>query len=296
MKEMLKNKLYVSILIADIISNFGDILYYLALMNYVVQVKQSSLAIACVSISETLPILLAFLLGYIADRCKNRISSIMNTLLIRIGLYIFVAYVIQFNASLLIVIIISIVNCISDILGQYENSLYYPISNRLVRKDIRENVMAFRQSLNMSLNVLFQTIGGILIIFISYQKLALVNAATFAISYFIIIAVKSLLEKYCDTQPKVSEEKQNTSLIPLVNSIFSELKQSVKILWSIGEIKETLISIPILNGGLAIITSLVVLLLAKDNTFMIVNSEITISLIAASATLGRILGSFLTRV
>ncbi len=294
MKEMLKNKLYVSIMIADIISNFGDILYYLALMNYVVQVKQSSLAIVCVSISETLPILLAFLLGYIADRCKNRISSIMNTLLIRIGLYILVAYVIQFNASLLIVIIISIVNCISDILGQYENSLYYPISNRLVRKDIRENVMAFRQSLNMSLNVLFQTIGGILIIFISYQKLALVNAATFAISYFIIIAVKPLLEKYCDTQPKASAEKQNASLILLVKSIISELKNSVKTLWSIGEIKETLISIPILNGGLAIITSLAVLLLAKDNTFMIISSEITISLIAASATLGRILGSFLT--
>ena len=46
MKEVLKNKIYVSVMIADIISNFGDVLYYLALLNYVVQIKESELAIA----------------------------------------------------------------------------------------------------------------------------------------------------------------------------------------------------------------------------------------------------------
>ena len=86
MKEVLKNKIYVSVMIADIISNFGDVLYYLALLNYVVQIKESELAIALVSVSETLPILLAFVLGFFADRSKNRIKSIISTLLIRMGL------------------------------------------------------------------------------------------------------------------------------------------------------------------------------------------------------------------
>lgn len=45
---------------------------------------------------------------------------------------------------------------------------------------------------------------------------------------------------------------------------------------------------------MTIITALAVLQLTKDNSFVVVTTEITISVIAASATCGRIVGSFLT--
>ena len=45
---------------SDMLSNFGDVMYYLALMAYVLQLPDPKLAIALVSVSETLPILTGF--------------------------------------------------------------------------------------------------------------------------------------------------------------------------------------------------------------------------------------------
>lgn len=160
MRETLKNRLYIKILAADLISNFGDILYYLALLNYVLQIEQSDFAIAIINASEIIPILFSFLLGYFADQNQKRVATIIKTLVVRMVAYLFVAVIIGFDPSLLIVAVVSFANFISDLAGQYENSLYYPISNQLVRKEAREKVMAFRQSLTMSLNILFQAIGG----------------------------------------------------------------------------------------------------------------------------------------
>ncbi|WP_394404776.1 hypothetical protein [Streptococcus sp. 20-1249] len=51
----MSNRLFISNLIADLISNFGDVLYYMALMTYVVALPKANFALALVSISESLP-------------------------------------------------------------------------------------------------------------------------------------------------------------------------------------------------------------------------------------------------
>lgn len=293
MKELLKNPLYIKTLLADLISNFGDILYYLALMNYALQIDKSNLAIAIINISEILPIFFSFLIGYFADKNKKRVSTIIGTLVLRTVLYLIVAVVIGFKSSLLIVAAVSSINFISDLAGQYENSLYYPISNRIVQNDIREQVMAFRQSLTMTLNVLFQAIGGVLICYVSFRKLALINAVTFTVSFVIIFCIRSEMQKYCDDREKFVPEKKQ-SLVNLLRSLKAELIKAIKLLWKIPEVKETLAVIPILNAGLAIVTPLIVLCLAQIPEFYVISSEITISLLAICETGGRIIGSALT--
>lgn len=62
MRKILKNKLYLKVLVSDLISNFGDTLYFIALMTYVTEIKDSNLAISIVNISETLPILFTIFL------------------------------------------------------------------------------------------------------------------------------------------------------------------------------------------------------------------------------------------
>ena len=47
-----KHKLYLATFFTDMLSNFGDTVYSLALMNYVLLVPQKEEAIALVSISE----------------------------------------------------------------------------------------------------------------------------------------------------------------------------------------------------------------------------------------------------
>lgn len=50
MKNLLKNKLFLTLFASDLLSNFGDVLYYLALMSYVLQLPDARLAIAIVSL------------------------------------------------------------------------------------------------------------------------------------------------------------------------------------------------------------------------------------------------------
>ena len=293
MKETLKNRLYIKILAADLISNFGDILYYLALLNYVLQIEQSNFAIAIINASEIIPILFSCLLGYFADRNQKRVATIIKTLVVRIVAYLFVAVIIGFNPSLLIVAVVSFANFISDLSGQYENSLYYPISNQLVRDEVREEVMAFRQSLGMSLNVLFQAVGGVLICYVSFRRLAMINAFTFAVSMVIVVCSKTEMQKYCQNDGR-SIPKEKQSMNQLLCQLKKELVDAVRLLWKIQGIKETLTVIPILNAGLAVVTSIVVLHMAGNPTFCVISAEITIALVAICETTGRIAGSTLT--
>lgn len=53
MKNLLKNKLFLTLFASDLLSNFGDVLYYLALMSYVLQLPDARLAHCyCQSIRE----------------------------------------------------------------------------------------------------------------------------------------------------------------------------------------------------------------------------------------------------
>ena len=55
MKRILQNKLFMGTFVSDMLSNFGDVLYYLALMNYVLLLPEAKFAISLVTLSESLP-------------------------------------------------------------------------------------------------------------------------------------------------------------------------------------------------------------------------------------------------
>ncbi|CYZ88697.1 lantibiotic efflux protein [Streptococcus suis] len=71
MKRLIHNKLFLSSFVADLISNFGDTLYYLALMNYVLLLPDTKFALAMITASETLPILAGLFIGIWADKTKT---------------------------------------------------------------------------------------------------------------------------------------------------------------------------------------------------------------------------------
>lgn len=172
MRKILTNKLYLKVLVSDLISNFGDTLYYLALMTYVTEIKNSNLAISIINISETIPILFTVFFGIIADRTLNKVDMIIKTLWIRTILYLLVAMVMNFKESLIVVIIASIINLIADVLGQFENGLFYPISNQIVKKSDREETMAFRQTTTSIMGIVYQSLGAFLITLLSFFSLS----------------------------------------------------------------------------------------------------------------------------
>lgn len=99
MKRLIHNKLFLSSFVADLISNFGDTLYYLALMNYVLLLPDTKFALAMITASETLPILAGLFIGIWADKTKNKLDTILATLVVRVGLYAFVGFLMGFAPS-----------------------------------------------------------------------------------------------------------------------------------------------------------------------------------------------------
>ena len=175
-KKIISNKLYLKLLISDVISNLGDVLYFIALMTYVIEIKDSNLAISIINFSETIPVLFTIFFGMIADKTLNKVSMIIRTLWLRVILYLLMAIVMTFKASILVVIIASIVNLIADTLGRFENGLFYPISNQIVEKSDREETMAFRQTVISIMDIINQSVGAMLITILSFFHLALINS------------------------------------------------------------------------------------------------------------------------
>lgn len=76
---MNQKKIFYSLFFNDLLSDFGDTLYYLSLMNYVILLPDSQLALSIITLSETIPIFFKIMMGYLADKTKNKIHFIMLT-------------------------------------------------------------------------------------------------------------------------------------------------------------------------------------------------------------------------
>lgn len=300
MKKLFNNKLYLKILVSDIISNFGDIVYYLALMNYALILPDSNLAISFITLSESLPFISTFLTGYFADKTKDKVKNIQLTLVIRIILYGIITYFIGLKPQMWILIMACVLNFFSDIAGQFENSLYYPITSRIVSKDDLEELIAFKQSIQSSTSILFETIGGILIAILSFRLLAFINVLSFIISLLIIISLKTTINKMLNQKPNTNNDnneieiKSNQSIKNIFSDIILNLKSSFELLINISKIRNTILIIQLVNASVSIIIPLVLLIIAKDSTAVFINNAYTISALSIAISVGSILGGFLT--
>lgn len=160
MKKLIHNKLFLSSFVAYLISNFGDTLYYLALMNYVLLLPDTKFALGMITASETLPILAGLFIGIWADKTKNKLDTILATLVARVGLYALVGLLMGFTPALWIVAVVCLINFLSDLAGQYENGLYMPLSLWVLEAEDRETAMAFKNTVGGILMIVFRSSGN----------------------------------------------------------------------------------------------------------------------------------------
>lgn len=290
MKKLLKNKLYMLTFVNDMLSNFGDVVYYLALMSYVLQLPDAKLAISIVSISETLPILAGFVMGYFADRTTDKIKTILKTLYFRTGIYLLIGVVIGFKPSLWIVILAAFINFLSDLAGQYENGLYTPLSLRVVADEDRSDSYAFRQAAGAILYIGFQSAGAALVTVMSYQALAFVNAGTFALCALIMLGLKPSLEKLLVERPlEITKEVKGNLVKDMWNSMKLALRECLKL----PEMRQSMVVVPVLNGVLNVVTIIIPVIISQDKHFIIGNAVTTLALLTIFNLLGGILGNIL---
>ncbi|HFI0596494.1 TPA: hypothetical protein ACGO30_002286, partial [Streptococcus suis] len=114
MDIFLKNKLYRMLLINQMISSFGDTIFYLALINYVSSYPFAPLAILCITVAETIPQILQIFTGGLADFQNNRIKKYVTISGLKFVMYSLLTIIVGTSKfSLITVFIICGINLIS---------------------------------------------------------------------------------------------------------------------------------------------------------------------------------------
>lgn len=293
MKRILQNKLFMGTFISDMLSNFGDVLYYLALMNYVLLLPEAKFAISLVTLSESLPFLTMIFMGMWGDRTKKKVDTILVTLLFRTGLYLLIGLAMGFQPALWVVILAVLVNLLSDLAGQYEDALHIPLSLRIIPMEDREAMYAFRQGASSILKILFQSSGAILVGLMSYQYLAFFNAGTFVVSALIMLILRPSLNKLLKDKPIHSSVENREEERHFIKNTWNSLQQSYQTVQSISILKTSIFTIAGLNAVFAAENALLLLNMKENPSFAFINPATTIATVTVVTLIGNILGSVL---
>ncbi|MBZ2155764.1 MFS transporter [Streptococcus anginosus] len=293
MKRILQNKLFMGTFISDMLSNFGDVLYYLALMNYVLLLPEAKFAISLVTLSESLPFLTMIFMGMWGDRTKKKVDTILVTLLFRTGLYLLIGLAMGFQPALWVVILAVLVNLLSDLAGQYEDALHIPLSLRIIPLEDREAMYAFRQGASSILKILFQSSGAILAGLMSYQHLAFFNAGTFVVSALIMLILRPSLNNLLKDNPIHSSVENREEERHFIKNTWNSLQQSYQTVQSISILKTSIFTIAGLNAVFAAENALLLLNMKENPSFAFINPATTIATVTVVTLIGNILGSVL---
>lgn len=293
MKRILQNKLFMGTFISDMLSNFGDVLYYLALMNYVLLLPKAKFAISLVTLSESLPFLTMIFMGMWGDRTKKKVDTILVTLLFRTGLYLFIGLAMGFQPALWVVILAVLVNLLSDLAGQYEDALHIPLSLRIIPMENREAMYAFRQGASSILKILFQSSGAILAGLMSYQHLAFFNAGTFVVSALIMLILRPSLNNLLKDNPIHSSVENREEERHFIKNTWNSLQQSYQTVQNISILKTSIFTIAGLNAVFAAENALLLLNMKENPSFAFINPATTIATVTVVTLIGNILGSVL---
>ncbi|WP_174720851.1 MFS transporter [Streptococcus periodonticum] len=293
MKRILQNKLFMGTFISDMLSNFGDVLYYLALMNYVLLLPEAKFAISLVTLSESLPFLTMIFMGMWGDRTKKKVDTILATLLFRTGLYLLIGLAMGFQPALWVVILAVLVNLLSDLAGQYEDALHKPLSLRIIPMEDREAMYAFRQGASSILKILFQSSGAILAGLMSYQHLAFFNAGTFVVSALIMMILRPSLNKLLKDKPIHSSVENREGERHFIKNTWNSLQQSYQTVQNISVLKTSIFTIAGLNAVFAAENALLLLNMKENPSFAFINPATTIATVTVVTLIGNILGSVL---
>lgn len=293
MKRILQNKLFMGTFVSDMLSNFGDVLYYLALMNYVLLLPEAKFAISLVTLSESLPFLTMIFMGMWGDRTKKKVDTILVTLLFRTGLYLLIGLAMGFQPALWVVILAVLVNLLSDLAGQYEDALHIPLSLRIIPMEDREAMYAFRQGASSILKILFQSSGAILAGLMSYQHLAFFNAGTFVVSALIMMILRPSLNKLLKDKPIHSSVENREGERHFIKNTWNSLQQAYQTVQNISILKTSIFTIAGLNAVFAAENALLLLNMKENSSFAFINPATTIATVTVVTLIGNILGSVL---
>lgn len=283
MDIFLRNTNYRKFSLASWLSSAGNILFYLALMTYASRLKNYSLALSLIAITESLPNLIQSLSGYLADRTKNKYHVIVWLAIIRFALYMLVGVLFATNISgwNLVLLVIGL-NFISDLSGKYSGGLQTPLIVSLVGENEMSEAQGFTNGISQLITMIAQFAGSGLLLFMSYSGLAIVNAITFLVAGIIYANIGMNVKKQ-----EVNKQPEEVNTQKFGATIVSSLKQ-VK---QANGLLTLVLVIALLNGLLSTVEPLISIVLAGNKNMLIGNYSFTIAVVSTVAAIGMASGS-----
>lgn len=288
MRQLFSNKLFMALTLSDLISNFGDSLFYLVMMRYVLDIPQTTLAMSVITLTEMVPMVTNMVSGDRADQTENKLGAILVTQLLRAVLYLGVFHLMSFPVAFWVAMVVSAINLVSDLAGQYESALFIPISLRVLSKEEREGASGFRQALFSGSQVIFLTSGSIFLGFFTYSQIALINSGTFFLSAIIMLGILPRLRKLLEEPPLPAPQKSQAE----GSSFFKRVKASFEEFRSLPNLMNLLI-IALINGILSGLNNFLVITMKEKEGFVIGSTTQTLALFPILIMAGQMLGSIL---
>ena len=285
MNTFLTNKSYRMLLINQWVSSFGDTLFYISFISYVSGYQFASLAVLCITVSETLPQISQLFTGVIADFQKNRVAKYIAILASKFLLYtLLTLFVADKNFSMGMVLLICGINLLSDTMSYFAGAMISPLYVRIIGDDMTD-AMGFRQATAGVVNILSNLTGGVLIGVISLQMFVGLNALTFLFALLGVVLIRTSLR---DIEEQMEVSKRLTA-----KSFGEHFLYSMKILASFPAIIKLIFIAAMNQMILSIITPLTTLMLIH-HPFIFFDTGQSIAVLSVVTFSGTIVGSFLS--
>lgn len=289
MRQLFSNKLFMALTLSDLISNFGDSLFYLVMMRYVLDIPQTTLAMSVITLAEMVPMITNMVSGDRADQTDNKLRAILVTQFLRAVLYLGVFHMMSFPVAFWVAMAVSAINLVSDLAGQYESALFIPISLRVLSKEEREGANSFRQALFSGSRMIFLTSGSLFLTIFTYRQIALINAGTFFMSALIMIRILPGLRQLLIDNPLPAPQKSQAE----GSSFFKRVKASFEEFRSLPNLMNLLLIIALINGILSGLNNFLVITMKEKEGFVIGSATQTLALFPILLMAGQMLGSIL---
>jgi len=265
-----ENKLLKKYLSLGWISCIGDALYYIALMTYAATLDNPALGILIITISTTFPTIVDIILGALADGTKDKVLRIIQSGIFRGIVFIIIAFIISQTNSLTGIIIIGILNALSDIVGSFSASVKAPFLRLLVKDDQLERVIGLNSGIRQILDVTAGFIGVALLGFLGIYYLAFFNAGIF---FLVSFGFKTIRKNLTEVGSKIDPPQ-----IKGASAMAGHIKKSLMSLVRIKPLRNFLLIAAAMNSIGATGMAIFLMSLTANPEAQIISFEFTVSI------------------
>ncbi|WP_156414475.1 MFS transporter [Caviibacter abscessus] len=245
------------------------------------------MAISIVTVSETLPPFFSVYTGYLVDRTKNKAFADIVSNLLRFIIYVLVAIVLYIYNGITTIIIISILNILSDLIGSYSDNLRFPIIYSIIPEEDMEESFSFSNITYYIFSFGAKVFGGIILLLLgsNFITFSILNSITFLVAGLMMIHIFSDLRfKILEYEKNLNQDNENNNDIKIFRSILRLLKNK--------KIMKVLLPVSLSNSLVACLLSFMYVYINNPKILSQLPYETIISLLGGISVIGIIVGNW----